>query len=844
MISSTRDFRLSCLFFLLSALACSQTAGPAVVQSLVYHQITNLADDGPDYRTSLSISGSGNVLAYGYSPSPSKTAVFTMNPDGTGLRQVDAYTALCYCGAVVDLSDDGALVASTDSQQIRLAGGTTLINIDGGGNAYITAIRVEGDKKRIFFLLARDAVYRGTSTLIERGLYVMNADGSSLRQIVGPGAIAGLLGTTTVDNRSPEFSNGGSARALDVSTDGAHIVFAAHKNAGGTTGGIFGVNLDGSNLHQLLGPVTPYSVGISGDGSKVIYNIVPGGLSIEMGVLNVDGTGRHALGSPSGYADGFAALSSDGSRALWFDTLYNTDGSAVTQLSTSLSSLTSIGLEVHMNSAASRFVYNFVAPGTYSQGLSQLATLDINPMNAGTAPGVSAPALAPTYVLTDGSNRATLTAKPDFSGFKSPLLAFRFMRNGLQDYTLNGSGGQGGGALVDDGAQGDAQAGDGTYTDNGLVAGSSTPTGLRTIRILAQAFDSASLRQGTVLEISPLYVLAQLPAGAPVITSLTPNSGEAGTSVVVAGSGFDPTAADNLVSFGGLAARITGASTTSLTVVVPAGLSPGSALVSVSTLVQNSNTVPFTVVVPGTALPAISGGGVVNGASFSQLHAGGSIGSIYGINFGAATLSAANLPLPTKLNEVSVQINGTSVPLFFVSPNQINFQFPWELVDQTAATIAVTVNGTVGPALSIALSAAGPGIFALSSPGTPQGIVQISNTAIFAAPEGSIAGVQTRPATRGVEFLTIYCTGLGDVNNRPANGAAASATALSTTRATPAVTIGGVSASVSFSGLTPGFVGLYQVNAQVPATAPAGNFVPLIINVGGIASNTVTIAVR
>jgi len=844
MISNTTAFRLSCLLFLLSAIACGQTAGPAVVKTLVYHQITNLADNGPDYRTSLAISGSGNVLAYGYSPSPSKTAVFTMNPDGTGLRQADAYTALCYCGAVVDVSDDGALVASTDSQQIRLAGGGTLINIDGGGNAYITGIRVEGDKKRIFFLLARDAVYRGTSTGIQRGLYVMNGDGSSLRQIVGPAAIAGLLGAATVDNMSPEFSSGSSARALDVSADGSHIVFAARKNAGGTTGGIFGVNLDGSNLHQLLGPVTPYSVGISGDGSKAIYNVVPGGLSIVMGVLNFDGTGGKVLGSPAGYGNGFAALSSDGSRALWFDTLYNTDGSAVTQLSTGLSSLVSIGLEVHMNGAASRFFYNFAVPGTLSQGLTQLATLDINPLNAGAAPGLSAPALAPAYLLTDGSNRATLTAEPGFSGFKSPLVAFRFMRNGLQDFTLNGSGGQGGGALADDGTQGDVRAGDGIYTDNGLVASNSTPTGWRTVRILAQGFDGAGLRHATVLEISPLYVVARLPEAAPAITSLTPKSGTAGTSVLVAGSGFDPTAANNLVSFGGLAAQITGASPTSLTIVVPNGLSPGCALVAVSTPVQSSNTVPFTVVVPGTTLPAISGGGVVNGASFGGWEAGGSIGSIFGINFGAATVSAANLPLPTTLNGVSVQINGAPAPLFFVSPNQINFQFPWELVSQTLVTIAVNVNGTVGPALSVALSATGPGIFALSSPGTPQGIVQISNTAILAAPAGSIAGIQTRPAIRGVESLTIYCTGLGDVYNRPANGAAASTTALSATKATPTVTIGGVPTAVSFSGLVPGLVGLYQVNAQVPANAPSGNAVPLIVNAGGIASNTVTIAVQ
>jgi uncharacterized protein (TIGR03437 family) len=58
------------------------------------------------------------------------------------------------------------------------------------------------------------------------------------------------------------------------------------------------------------------------------------------------------------------------------------------------------------------------------------------------------------------------------------------------------------------------------------------------------------------------------------------------------------------------------------------------------------------------------------------------------------------------------------------------------------------------------------------------------------------------------------------------------------------VTIGGVPADASFSGLAPGYVGLYQVNVQVPATVAAGSAVPLTIAIGGVTSNTVTIAVQ
>jgi uncharacterized protein (TIGR03437 family) len=53
-----------------------------------------------------------------------------------------------------------------------------------------------------------------------------------------------------------------------------------------------------------------------------------------------------------------------------------------------------------------------------------------------------------------------------------------------------------------------------------------------------------------------------------------------------------------------------------------------------------------------------------------------------------------------------------------------------------------------------------------------------------------------------------------------------------------------VPATVSFSGLAPGFFGLYQVNVQVPQNAPVGSAVSVVLTIGGIGSNTVTIAVQ
>lgn len=246
----------------------------------------------------------------------------------------------------------------------------------------------------------------------------------------------------------------------------------------------------------------------------------------------------------------------------------------------------------------------------------------------------------------------------------------------------------------------------------------------------------------------------------------------------------------------------------------------------------------------GVRLPSISTGGVVNGASFgTQLPAAGSIGSLFGTALATATTAATSLPLPTTLGGVTLRINGIAVPLFFVSAGQINFQFPWELTGVTTPTATVTARGQTSSSQTVRLAATGPGLFSINSQGSGQGAIQIANTAIFAASVGSIPGAEARPAKRG-EFLTIYCTGLGDVDTRPANGAGASGNPVANTRTPPTVTIGGVAATVSFSGLTPGFVALYQVNVQVPTSAPSGGAVQLVVTSGGVASNTVTIAVE
>lgn len=231
-------------------------------------------------------------------------------------------------------------------------------------------------------------------------------------------------------------------------------------------------------------------------------------------------------------------------------------------------------------------------------------------------------------------------------------------------------------------------------------------------------------------------------------------------------------------------------------------------------------------------LPRISDNGIVNAASLVQGPvAPNTIVAIFGSNFNlaggthAGAASATALPLPTSLGVTQVIMNGIAAPLYYADSTQINAQVPWEVNGATSLSVTVMVNGVPSNLATTPLAVQTPGIFVVAHAS--------SGTAVTPA----------NPALQG-EYLTIYCAGLGPVTSPPATGAAAEASPPSATPVNPAVTIGGVAASVVFSGLTPGLAGLYQVNAQVPANVPGGSDVVVVLSIGGADSNTVVTAVQ
>ena len=236
--------------------------------------------------------------------------------------------------------------------------------------------------------------------------------------------------------------------------------------------------------------------------------------------------------------------------------------------------------------------------------------------------------------------------------------------------------------------------------------------------------------------------------------------------------------------------------------------------------------------------PKILSGGIVNGASFALAPAPvspGSIATIFGSDMSSAIAAPSSLPLPTVLNNTCVTFDGIPAPFFFVSPGQLNVQVPWELAGKSSAQVAVGTGDLSSQPVTVNLGARAPGIFTISGDG--QGVGAVLHSSNFSLVTTS------NPAQIG-EIISIYATGVGPTSIDVKTGAPAPVDGtLVPTLSTPTVTVGGANAQVLFSGLAPGFVGLYQVDVRVPSNAVTGTNAQVIITAGGSVSNKAIIAV-
>ena len=241
---------------------------------------------------------------------------------------------------------------------------------------------------------------------------------------------------------------------------------------------------------------------------------------------------------------------------------------------------------------------------------------------------------------------------------------------------------------------------------------------------------------------------------------------------------------------------------------------------------------------PAATTPTVTAQGVVHAASNQggvPIAPGGLI-TVYGVNLADGVGQSNGLPLPQQLNGTQVLLGNQPLPILYTSTGQLNVQVPYTVPVNTQYQLTVQHGNTLSVPQSLVVAQAQPGVFTVNQQGTGQGSIVKSDQVTLAQPG--------TPAAVG-ETIVIYCTGLGAVTPAVKEGSPApTSPPLSTTVNPVTVTIGGKAAQVLFSGLTPGYAGLYQVNAVVPSGTTSGDAVPVVLSVAGQTSPAVTMAVR
>jgi uncharacterized protein (TIGR03437 family) len=221
-----------------------------------------------------------------------------------------------------------------------------------------------------------------------------------------------------------------------------------------------------------------------------------------------------------------------------------------------------------------------------------------------------------------------------------------------------------------------------------------------------------------------------------------------------------------------------------------------------------------------------------------------------GIVSAGSTASAQGTPWPTSLLNRQIVVNDvTPVPLYYIGPTQVNFQYPSAApVGSERIAIRLADTGELIAGGTILAAATSPGLFTVASTGTGQAAAVNQDNTINSS---------SNPAAAG-SVITLYGTGQGQVSPQVLDGTPAPTNPLATTVAVPTsdaktcttsqpsmcVAVGSAFGNVQYSGLAPGYIGLWQINVTIPAGTTPGSAVPVRVLIDGAPSNTVTIAIH
>jgi len=211
-------------------------------------------------------------------------------------------------------------------------------------------------------------------------------------------------------------------------------------------------------------------------------------------------------------------------------------------------------------------------------------------------------------------------------------------------------------------------------------------------------------------------------------------------------------------------------------------------------------------ITPGSG-PGASEARIVNAASFDDTLSPGAWGTIFGQALAPATVLADTLPVPTELGGISVLLDGIAAPLALVSPAQINFMVPWELGAPAEVEVRVLQQGAPTAAAKTRIDPVSPGIFRAGGAGS-----FVVTTADYRLVD------QSNPCRAGT-VCVIWANGLGRTNKLIVTGHPSPPEAEVLDQ--PTLRANNHDARILFAGLSPGLVGVYQINFIMPGE-PAG----------------------
>jgi hypothetical protein len=481
----------------------STPGGGSIVRTLAYHQVSTFTAN-PTGQPTMAADGSRIVytIAPGTEDPATPNEIYVINADGSGNKKVDSYKSNCFCGSTAVISGDSSTIASTDATQVRVVGTDATmkgaLNFDSNE---VWNIAVSQNGGTVFVLQRRDNKITGGAA-VERGIWAADASGGNHHQLVGPSAIATLVGTTA----DKVFPFAGCGKSMEFSSDGTRGVFAVEIGSMGQ----FAMTIANGTVSKLEGPVQfVKQVAISGDGTKVaVWKQDMGGE--EVAVMNFDGSKSNVITTQSqGSCSAPLTLNADGSQLLSGDSalLFPTAGGDPVSLY-----LITAGDGVAVGSPAAHSVEAFFSMAADAKHFAywnydaatimQIGLLELDPKDLGAAPAVSSPALSVASIPRDRSVGSSVSCK--ISGNTLDHAGTAVLLHGIEDTTGGWVAGQH--VLSDDGMASDKTAHDGVFTADPITCGDGGEVGLRVVRIKAEAKAADGRRHATAIDISGLEV--------------------------------------------------------------------------------------------------------------------------------------------------------------------------------------------------------------------------------------------------------------------------------------------------------------------------------------------------